>query len=108
MIIATSIILVLLIFSKFLISWPQILEKISYYLLIAFSAEPILLLMGLLLNPNACNPISTTRGLTAFIMLIYFTAIPILIIASLGFRHQIEMLKELLGMHDNNMLPNAV
>jgi len=69
------------------------MDQIEVLLLCVLAIETLFLLIGLL-QSNTCHHITTTRGLTAYIIVFSLIVLPLFIIASQGIVKLINILRE--------------
>jgi uncharacterized membrane protein len=68
----------------------------------------MLLFIGLF-QSNTCKLITTTRGLTASIIVFSFAVLPLFFVFSSWIRKQVRKCRERYGMHDDDeMLPERI
>ena len=75
----------------------KIKNEIEVILLSVLGVENFILLIGLL-QSNTCHHISTTRGLTAYIIVVSLVVLPLFILASTGIIELINKKRESQGM----------
>lgn len=80
----------------------KIKDQIEVLLLFVLALETLLLFIGLW-QSNTCHYITTTRGLTAYIIVVSLIVLPFFIIASIGITKLINIWREKNGMEKIKM-----
>ena len=85
----------------------KIKDQIEEILVCVLGGETIFLFIGLL-QPNTCHHITTTRGLTAYIIVVSLVVLPLFVLASTGIIKLINKWRERQGMEKIELISEMV